>query len=295
MVSFRFFSHFFFAAVIIILFTFACSIRTPKNMFKTRSTVILVIVLSAIIFIASCTPQHRLVYLQDKEETRAARYDTLPIPYHIKPGDLMHLDIQDFNLESKDIFTRERDYLRGGGTGHNNIGDPQLYVSSFAVDDTGYIHLPVLGSIKIGGMTVEEANRVTQLRVNTFLKDATVKLRLVNFRVSVLGEVSRPGNYYVFQPQVNVLELIAAAGDMTPYGNREDVMLVRSGNGREMTIFLDLTNRNVLHSPYFYLQPGDVVYVQPNRVAKTTGFATIPWGIIFSAISSTILIINFVR
>jgi len=91
------------------------------------------------------------------------------------------------------------------------------------------------------------------------------------------------------------LELVAAAGDMTPYGNREEVMLVRSVNGMEMTIFLDLTNRNVLHSPYFYLHPGDVVYIQPNRVAKTTGFATIPWGIIFSAISSTILVINFVR
>ncbi|MFW6019626.1 MAG: polysaccharide biosynthesis/export family protein, partial [Bacteroidales bacterium] len=148
---------------------------------------------------------------------------------------------------------------------------------------------------KLTGLTVTEANQIMQDHVDMYLNNATVQLRLINFKVSLLGEVNKPGTYYIYQPSVNILELVSNAGDMTPYGNRQEVMLVRTVNGEERSVFLDLTNRNVLESPFFYLQPGDVVYVQPNRVSKTTGFATIPWGTIFSAISSTILIINFLQ
>lgn len=243
--------------------------------------------------LASCTPQKKLVYLQDKEG-KATKFDTLPAPYLLQKGDMVYLDIQTFNLESQEFFQKSRNNdMRGSGNSQNAIGDPSLYVSSYAINDSGYVRMPVLGSIELAGLTVEDANQLLQEKVNIYLKDATAQLRLINFRVSLLGEVNRPGTYYVYQPSANILELVSVAGDMTPYGNRQEVMLVRNINGKETTILLDLTNSKVLQSPYFYLQPGDVVYVQPNRLAKTSGFATIPWGTIFSAISSTLLIINF--
>ena len=246
--------------------------------------------------LASCTPQKKLMYLQDKDsDDKAATYDTLPDPYRLKEGDMVHLDIQTFNLESKEFLQQDRSNRIRAGNSRNSIGDPSLYVSSYAINDSGYIQVPVMGSIKLAGLTVSEANEKLQKNVNVYLKNATVQVRLINFKVSLLGEVKRPGTYYVYQPAVNILELISTAGDMTPYGNRQEVMLVRTINGEEKSIFLDLTNRNILKSPFFYLQPGDVVYVKPNRVAKTTGFATIPWGTIFSGISSTILIINFLQ
>ncbi|MCF8219569.1 MAG: polysaccharide biosynthesis/export family protein [Bacteroidales bacterium] len=245
--------------------------------------------------LASCTPQKKMIYLQDKAEDQATTYDTMPSPYLLKKGDMVYLDIQTFNLESKEFLQKDQSNNMRGGNTQNSIGDPSLYVNSYAINDTGYVKMPVLGAIKLSGLTVAEANQVIQDHVDLYLNNATVQLRLINFKVSLLGEVNQPGTYYVYQPSVNILELISNAGDMTPYGNRQEVMIVRTINGKEKSIFLDLTNRNVLNSPFFYLQPGDVVYVQPNRLAKTTGFATIPWGTIFSAVSSTILIINFLQ
>ncbi len=251
--------------------------------------------LATVLFLASCTPQKNLVYLQDKPG-EAVDYDTLPAPYRLQQGDMVYVDIQSFNIESDEFIPeRSNNRLGGAGGGGSAIGDPQLYITSYAINDTGYVHLPVLGAMKLSGLTINEANNIFQERVNKYLKGATGQLRLVNFKISLLGEVVQPGTYYVFQPQVNVLELISAAGDMTPYGNRQEVLVVRNIGGQEITVSLDLTNRTVLQSPYFYLQPGDIVYVQPNRLAKTAGFSTIPWGTIFSAVSSTILIINFVN
>lgn len=260
---------------------------------RTLHSYRLVLMVSVLAILASCTPQKKLVYLQDKPG-KATKYDTLPAPYLLQKGDMVYLDIQNFNIESQDFFQQNNSNRMTGTNAQNAIGDPMLYINSYAINDSGYIQVPVLGGLKLSGLTVEDANEVLQQKVNLYLKDATAQLRLVNFKISLLGEVNRPGTYYIFQPTVNMLELISAAGDMTPYGNRQEVMLVRNIDGRETTILLDLTNRSVLQSPYFYLQPGDVVYVQPNRLAKTTGFATIPWGTIFSAVSSTILIINFV-
>lgn len=256
------------------------------------SNVLLLVVLGVL---ASCTPQKKLVYLQDKEGS-ATQYDTLPAHYKLQEGDMVNLDIWNVDIESSDIIDQTDRWNRiRARAAQNVIGSPQMYISSYAINDSGYVKVPVLGSIKLAGMTVEEANKRFQKKVDKYLKDAIAQLRLVNFRVNLLGEVNRPGTYTVFQPSVNILELVSAAGDMTPYGNREEVMLIRNIKGKEKTILLDLTNRSVLQSPFFYLQPGDIVYVQPNRGAKTTGFATIPWGTIFSAVSSTILIINFVQ
>mgnify|MGYP006280625145 CR=1 FL=1 len=245
--------------------------------------------------LASCTPQKKLIYLQDKPG-KASTYDTLPEPYRLQKGDMVYLDVKNFDVQADNMF----DYQSGNQVGNQSnmggaIGNPQLYFSSYVINDSGYIKLPVMGSVKLQGLTQHEANELVNDQVNKYLKDATAQLYLVNYNITLMGEVNQKGNFPVYQPDVNILELIAAAGGMTPYGNRQEVLIIRQVNGKETTATLDLTKRSIIQSPYFYLQPGDLVYVRPNRVAKTTGFQTIPWGTVFSIISTTLVIINFAR
>ena len=244
--------------------------------------------------LASCTPTKNMIYLQESEGAPSPPEAALP-DYRLKSGDMMYIDVESAGLaEQKGLFQQQQQQSTRS-TGGNTIGSASVYLSSYRISASGHVKLPMIGKLKLNGMTIEEADSMIQQEVDQYLKDAVVRVRLVNFKVTIFGEVNRPGSYEVYQPDINILELISHAGDVTPYANRQKVMLIRQQEGiQDTTVYLDLTSRNVLHSRYFYLKPGDQVYVRPHLLSKTTGFASIPWSTIFSAISSTILIINFI-
>lgn len=243
----------------------------------------------------ACTPTDNLIYLREKEESPTPP-DTVQTQYRLKKGDMVYIDVESADFTGQpELFRRPQQTstrIRGGG---NPIGDPSTYLSSYSISDSGYVRLPVIGKLKLEGLTLAEANDLVQKRVSRYLKEGVAQVKLMNFKVTIFGEIQRPGSYQVYQPGINMMDLISHAGDVTPYANRQRVMLIRQQSAQQdTTVLLDLTDRQVLNSPYFYLKPGDQVYVKPYLLSKTTGFATIPWGTIFSAISSTILIINFI-
>jgi len=149
-------------------------------------------------------------------------------------------------------------------------GSDQLYsaptLQSYLVDVNGIINFPVIGDIKLSGLTKSEAIKLISQKLSPYLKDPIVTIQFMNYRVTVLGEVLRPGQYVINNERVTVLDALGLAGDMTIYGVRHNVLITRENNGRLEFARLNLNSDDVFKSPYFYLQQNDVVYIEPNKV-----------------------------
>ena len=241
------------------------------------------------ILVSSCIPQSRLTYLQDK----LAVGDRVPAgekKYTLKPGDILYVRVMTTNQEMNELFNI--DERRGAyRTTTATVGDPQMFIYGYNINQKGNIQLPVIGTVKVAGQTLEEVHELIQERTKEYLLDATVSVRHVNFKVTVLGEVNRPGTYNVYDEEFTVMDAIGVAGDMTDYGNRKVHIVRKTDHGRQFTR-LDISERGAVTSGFYYLQPNDVVYVEPMR-AKRFALAQFPYGAFFSAISTTILIFTF--
>lgn len=144
------------------------------------------------------------------------------------------------------------------------IASPQSY--GYLVDKDGKVNIPVLNDISVVGMSTQEARNKIQERAKHFFKEPSVVVRFANFKVTVLGEVQRPGTYTVANEKVTVLDALGYAGDLTIYGKRENILLLRKmSDGTTNAIRMDLNSANILKSPYFYLQQNDQLYIEPNK------------------------------
>lgn len=141
-------------------------------------------------------------------------------------------------------------------------------LQTYIVNKEGYITMPILGKIKVAGKTIDEISEEIRLLVEKDVKDPYVSVAFSGFRVNVLGEVKAPGAKIVTKERYSILDVIADAEDLTEYGKRENVLLIREVDGVKKQIRLNLNDANLLESPYFYLQQNDVVYVEPNKIKK---------------------------
>lgn len=245
-------------------------------------------IIMLLLLAASCTPHRKMVYLQHA----AAESDTLMFSrpdYRIKPGDILHIRVLTLDEESYLIFNNEESrQLGAGGGARNNIS---VFLNGYTVKENGAVSMPVLGEVFVAGMTLTETTRFIENAVTDYLIGATVVVKLVNFSITVLGEVRRPGNYYVYDNQLTIMDAIGIAGDLTDYGNRKINIVRQTADGATFAT-LDITDSRAVVSEFYYLQPNDIVYVEPHRV-KRLGFAQFPFAVVFSAISTTLLLINF--
>jgi polysaccharide biosynthesis/export protein len=238
---------------------------------------------------ASCTPQKRLVYMQDKQEL-GPELLVKPEAYRLKPGDILHVRVMSSDPEAYDMFNLDmaRSYTASRQT---DVGNPSMYLYGYTINQTGSIHIPVIGQVEVVGKTVDEAQALILQRSGEYLVDAMVSVKIVNFSVTVLGEVRQPGSFYIYDHEFTVLDAIGLAGDLTDYGNRSIHVIRQSGDRIEFDR-IDITDRQAVNSKLYYLQPNDVIYVEP-LISKRFGFAQFPFGVMFSAITTTLLLINF--
>jgi len=237
---------------------------------------------------SSCTPHKKMVYLQHQAEVSDTLMFSRP-DYFIKPGDILHIRVLTLDEESDLIFNTEDTRRMGAGSGaRNNIS---VYLHGYTVGEDGSVKMPVLGDVIVAGRTIAQATKEIDEQIEEYLIGATVVIKLVNFSITVLGEVRRPGNYYIYDNQFSIMDAIGLAGDMTDYGNRQ-VNIVRQTDQGATFATLDVTESKAVASEFYYLQPNDIVYVEPHKV-KRLGFAQFPFAVVFSAISTTLLLINF--
>lgn len=222
--------------------------------------------LPILLLFLSCSSYKSVPYFQNSAEfdgSRSALYDIT-----IKPKDKLYVfvfsgtdqkAIAQFNMrDPNELDINRRDIVSYGGQYH-----------TYLVDNEGNIDFPVLGTVHLAGLTIEQANEHIRKQILPYLHEATdcvVNTYIQNFEISVMGEVQKPNTFTLSRPKVNVLEALAMAGDMTIYGNRDNVKVLRElPNGEYEIHQLDLRDANILNSPYFYLHQRDIVYVEPNE------------------------------
>ena len=241
-------------------------------------------------WLGGCVAQQQLPYLQGRNySTRAAvQVENERQVYHLQPGDVLSIRVQSVQPALNDLFSVT--------TGPNiQSGDPgNLFVSGYSVDDAGGIDLPTVGRLKVAGLTVEECQQLVQRGVARFMREANVVVKLTSFKLTVLGEVRQPGRYFVYNAQATVLEALGLAGDLTEFGSRTNVKLIRQNAKGSEVVLLDLTDPNLLRSKYYYLLPNDALYVEPLKARTTRGNVS-NLGLVFAGLSTVILLLSFIK
>lgn len=219
----------------------------------------------------------------------------------IMPKDLLSITINTTDPQAAAPFNLTMQTNINVALSQNAYTTAQPTLQQYLVNNKGEIDFPVIGRLKVGGLTKNEAEDLIRERLQPYLKEKPiVTVRMANYKISVLGEVARPGTFTVSNEKVNVLEALAMAGDMTVYGVRTNVKLIREdANGKREIVQLDLTKSDLVLSPYFYLRQNDILYVTPNETkAKNSdiGTTTTTWISATSImVSIASLIVNILR
>lgn len=183
------------------------------------------------------------------------------------PKDLLTISVSCSEPEAALPFNLVVPASQTGINSTNLVSQPTL--QNYLVNNQGEIVFPVLGTLKVGGMTTQETSELIVGKLERYLKERPiVTVRLVNYKISVIGEVSRPGVYTVNNEQVNVFEAVAMAGDLTIYGKRDNVRIIRTVDCKQKLITINLNDENIIYSPDFYLRQNDILYVEPNKAKK---------------------------
>ena len=242
--------------------------------------------------LAACTSYKNVPYLQDADVKVAMVAEEPLYDAKIMPKDLLTVTVNTTDPEAAAPFNMTVQTAQNLATSRTSYSQPVL--QQYLVSNEGTIDFPVLGQLNVGGMTKSEAESMIREKLKPYLKEVPiVTVRMANYKISVLGEVARPGTFTVSNEKVNVLEALAMAGDLTIWGMRDNVKLVREdAQGKREIAQLDLTKSDIITSPYYYLQQNDILYVTPNKTkAKNSdvGSSTSLW---FSATSILISISN---
>lgn len=264
---------------------------TPTNFFKNkRSMKLLTSVLLFFILLtcASCVSQKKMIYLQGADYLQDN-------PQQIKENFELKIQSDDqlaISISSKDrelIEPFNNNTLIGSGSGMNSQYNSQAGVSYFQVDKDGNIEFPIFGTLKASGLTRMELAKVLENRLisQNYIKDPLVSIKIMSFKVTVLGEVKAPGVQNVTGERLTLLEALGMAGDLLPSARRENIMVIREEDGKRKSYMVDLTSSyDVLNSPCYYLQQNDVVYVEPNSAIRVKGSGTM------STVTSTVGMIS---
>lgn len=252
-----------------------------------KQTVLLA--LTALVF-CSCASSRKLVYFNEIKDTTFLGIRPVE-EIRIVPNDILSISISSLSPEASALFNPDATMLTRATT----ITGANTERGGYLVDPEGFVQLPVLGKIKAAGLTKDQLkDAITQpILEKKLLKDPLVEIRFLNYEVTVLGEVGKPTVITVPSEKISLLKAIGLAGDLTIHGKRNNILLIREEDGNRITHRVDLTQPDFLTSPYYYLQPNDVVYVQPN---KAKGAQATLWPqlvpILLTALSVTVIVLD---
>ena len=263
-----------------------------------------IFILALIAFsIVSCVPTKKLTYL--KEDSKAIK-DTNTIyalnrtDYQLQTNDIISINVRSFDQETSSLFNLGGGMMgggaqgggQGGGQGGLGGGDMLFYLQGYPVDMEGNIEMPIMGTVNVVGKTIEEIQLIVEEKLNSyFVEDAVfVTVRLAGIRYSVVGEVNRPGRYVIFANQVSIIEALSQCGDISFIGDRTSVMILRQTPQGIRTHYLDLTKVDALTNPLYFVQPNDIINIQPlpqkSWGTGTTGIGT--FTTVLSVVASSI-------
>ena len=235
-----------------------------------KNHILLFLVVATAGLLTSCRSSKNVTYFQNRETLEQAAKGYL-VDARIMPKDVLTITVSTTTPEAARQF---------------NLVTPtsQTQLQSYLVDNEGMINFPVVGQLKVGGLTKTEAEKLIKEKIAPYLAESqnpVVTVRMSSFSISVLGEVNQPGTFTIAREKINILEALSRAGDMTIYGVRTNVTLIREDSeGVKSYHTLNLNDANIVNSPYYYLQQNDILYVEPNKVraqSSAIGTSTSLW------------------
>ncbi|NTW23859.1 MAG: hypothetical protein HGA37_04090 [Lentimicrobium sp.] len=260
------------------------------RMYLSGKTLLILIV--TLLTATSCVSLKKVKYLQNEAEQQsltAVEFSNETDPnYRVQKGDNLYIDVN--SLDPKNINPFESDQ----NMSYQTNSEMSVYLNSYMVSDSGFISFPVIGRVSVAGLTINEIKNKLQETINDFFQLTDVTVKLVNYKISLLGEVTRPGTYLVYQENINIFQAVSMAGDLMPYANRERIMIVRKSEKGSTVYRVNLLSTGVLESPAYYLQPGDIIYVEPLN-SKNYAFTAFPYTLLFATITTTLLILSYFK
>ena len=251
------------------------------------------------VMLSSCGSTKKIAYLQNSD---SINFDQSRFLYdaRIMPKDQITISV---NTTTPEVSIPFNLLLQNSYTQGRAINSSSSTLMPYLVDNEGYINFPIIGKLKVGGLTKSEAEQLVTEKIRPYMAETenpVVTVTMASYSVSVLGEVNRPGTFQVSREKISILEALAQAGDLTIYGVRDRVKLIREdATGKKSVETLNLNDANIINSPYYYLQQNDVVYVEPNNIKaqnSKVGQTTTLW---FSAtsilVSLTSLLYNILK
>lgn len=264
-------------------------IIVTRNNYMKRTKLLFLAILVAM---ASCTSYKRVAYLQNSSTIDSTVVSEL-YDARIQPKDMVTITV---NSERPEVAAPFNLVVQSpmSTTGVRSLTS-QPVLQTYLVDNEGCIDFPIIGRLQIGGMTKGEVEELIREKIKpNFATTPIVNVRMANYKVSVLGEVTRPNSYTISNEKVNIFEALALAGDLTVYGKRDGVKLIReSADGTKKIVPINLNDANIIYSPYYYMQQNDILYVEPNMAkARNSGVSSMT-SIWFSTTSLLITVITF--
>jgi len=227
--------------------------------------------LSVLIFgaflVSSCGSTNNVVYLSNLDTS--LKYVQIQKAVFKQPiietDDILNVTIQTQDVTDPSAFNQTSLGAASASASATGGSEPGAAISGFLVDEDGNVEIPIIGTIKVSGLTTNQAKNLIKTRASKYYKDPTVQVRFANYKITVLGEVVKPASYVMPNEKVTIFDAISLAGDLTITGKRNNVMLMRDNGDKKDIVRLDLTSTDIIASPYYYLRQNDVIYVEPSK------------------------------
>ena len=236
---------------------------------------------------SSCVTHKQVVLLQSEEN------DTIEVPlydfnasYLLQEGDILHIKVSSLDQKSVEIFNKNV-----GANQNANLNESNLYIHGYSVDSDGDIRLPLIGDVNVVGLSIDSTRSIITESLKAYFKHYTVDVKLVNYRVSLLGEVTKPGTYFIYNMDNTLYHALSRAGGVTAHANLKKVKLIRHEMGTIKTYILNLSDLSILDNSFAHILPGDVFYFVP-RKSKVTQHNVQVYSLLISSISLAVILIN---
>ncbi|OKS85133.1 polysaccharide biosynthesis/export family protein [Mucilaginibacter polytrichastri] len=233
--------------------------QNMQNILKKIVPVVLVILFS------SCFNEKKLAYFQKAPNQTDTIVVSKAYEAKIQPGDILSLYVNSLSPEASSFFNPYSANTVPSDAGGSSNGLSQSAAPGFLVSNKGEISLPLIGNVNVGGLTTAETHDLLLSKLKEYLKEPTIIVRFLNYKISILGEVIKPGVYVVPNERITIPEAITMAGDLTAYGKRSEIQVIREIDGKKEFGQIDLSDRSVFTSPYYYLHANDIVYVKATK------------------------------
>ena len=240
----------------------------------------------------------RIAYFKDIPDSSNYRKALQSVPTEpaiVHVDDVLNITIQTLDPNANIVLNQGNLPISSGAvTGPSERNTTQATISGYLVDKDGFVHMPYIGDVLVKDLTSSQVKNLITQKISVYFKEPVVNIRFTNFKITVLGEVRNPTTFLIPNENPTIFDAIGLAGDITVFGRRDNVMLIRSDeNGKKEIVRLNLDSSSAITSPYFYLKPNDVLYVEPtqDRVASTSSYRTRDIAIIGTALSLMVVIV----